>query len=183
MPPTQVLPTSTPGDSSKVPSRGLGAEEVSDVVHRYGALLERRCRILLRDPSHAEDALQELCATLLRRGEGLRDAQSKYRWLCRAADRTCLDLLRRGRHVRRAVPLDEIDPVGAAPGADPEARWAAVEMLGELSEEEQSLAIMLFVDGMSQGEAADELGVSRVTINKRAQRIRERLRTEEAAAS
>lgn len=161
-------------------SRGLSADEVTDVVRRYGALLERRCRLLMRDASQSQDALQELCATLLRRGEGLREAQSKYRWLCRAADRTCLDLLRRGRHVRRAVPLDDIDPVGAAPGVDPEARWAALQALGELSEAEQTLAIMLFVDGMSQGEAADELGVSRVTVNKRAQQIRERLRLEGA---
>jgi DNA-directed RNA polymerase specialized sigma24 family protein len=48
--------------------------------------------------------------------------------------------------------------------------------LSDMEDSEQSLAIMLFVDGMSQGEAADELGVSRVTVNKRAQKIRERLR-------
>lgn len=134
----------------------------------------------MRDRAQGQDALQELFATLLRRGEGLREARSKYRWLCRAADRTCLDLLRRGRRIRAAVSIDEIDPVGPAPGIDPEARAAALQALGELEEAEQALAIMLFVDGMSQGEAADELGVSRVTVNKRAQKIRERLRMEEA---
>jgi RNA polymerase sigma-70 factor (ECF subfamily) len=154
---------------------------VSDVVRRFGAVLERRCRLLLRDPALAQDALQDLCATLLHRGESLRDAQSKFRWLCRAADRTCLDLLRRRKHVRAALSLDDLDPVGPAPGVDPEARWAAIEMLRDLDEEEQSLAIMLFVDGMSQGEAADELGVSRVTVNKRTQRIRQRLQLEEAS--
>jgi RNA polymerase sigma factor (sigma-70 family) len=161
-------------------ARGLSNDEVSDLFHRYGALLERRCRLLLRDPSHAEDALQDLLTTLLRRGESLRDAQSPYRWLCRAADRTCLDLLRRGRHVRAAVPLDEIDPIGPAPGVDAEARCAVLESLATLDEGEQSLAIMLFVDGLSQGEAAAELGVSRVTVNKRAQSIRNRLRLADA---
>ena len=151
------------------------------MVRRFGAVLERRCRLLLRDPALAQDALQDLCATLLHRGESLRDAQSKFRWLCRAADRTCLDLLRRRKHVRAALSLDDLDPVGPAPGVDPEARWAAIEMLRDLDEEEQSLAIMLFVDGMSQGEAADELGVSRVTVNKRTQRIRQRLQLEEAS--
>lgn len=164
-------------------SRGLSADEVSDVVRRYGALLERRCRLLMRDRSQAQDALQELFATLLRRGEGLRQAQSKYHWLCRAADHACLDQMRRGKRVRQALPLDEIDPVGAAPGVDPEARWAVVRALGELAEDEQSLAIMLFVDGLSQGEAAAELGVSRVTVNKRAQRIRERLRLAQESPS
>jgi RNA polymerase sigma factor (sigma-70 family) len=149
---------------------------VSALYQRYGALLSRRCRLLLRDASLAEDAVQELLAVLLRRGEGLREATSPYRWLCRAADRTCLDLLRRGRHVRMALPLDEVDPIGPAPGIDAEARWSALESLSSLDSAEQTLAIMLFVDGLTQGEAAAELGVSRVTVNKRAQDIRARLR-------
>jgi RNA polymerase sigma-70 factor (ECF subfamily) len=162
--------------------RGLSASEVTDVYQRYGALLERRCRLLLRDPSLAEDAVQELLSVLLRRGEGLRGAQWPYRWLCRAADRTCLDLLRRGRHVRHAMALDEIDAIGPAPGIDAEERQAALESLERLEPDEQSLAIMLFVDGLSQGEAAEELGVSRVTVNKRAQAIRDRLRSVEGLA-
>ena len=120
--------------------------------------------------------MQELLSVLLRRGEGLRGAVSPYRWLCRSADRTCLDLLRSRRHVTRAVDLDELDNVGPAPGIDAEQRHAALESLERLGPEEQSLAILLFVDGLSQGEAAAELGVSRVTVNKRAQALRARLR-------
>jgi RNA polymerase sigma-70 factor (ECF subfamily) len=169
--------------------RGLSADEVSDVYHRYGALLERRCRLLMRDHSHAEDALQELLAVLLRRGESFREAESPYRWLCRAADRTCLDLLRRGKRVREALSLssdgkiDSFDPIGPAPGVDPEARFAALQSLGQLDDDQQALAIMLFIDGMSQGEAAEELGVSRVTVNKRTQRIRTKLGLEVAGAA
>lgn len=148
------------------------------MYHRYGALLERRCRLLMRDHALAEDALQELLATLLRRGESLRSAGSPYRWLCRAVDRTCLDLLRRGKRVRSALAQDDLaalDPIGQAPGADAEARLAALQSLALLDDEQQSLAIMLFIDGMTQSEAAAELGVSRVTVNKRTQRIRARL--------
>jgi RNA polymerase sigma-70 factor (ECF subfamily) len=129
----------------------------------------------MRDGALAEDALQEMLSTLLRRGETFREAKSPYRWLCRAVDRTCLDLMRRGKRVRDAMPLEELDPIGPAPGVDPEARIAALQALAQLDDEQQSLAIMLFVDGMSQGEAATELGVSRVTVNKRAQAIRSKL--------
>ena len=146
------------------------------MYQRYGALLTRRCRLLLRDPAQADDAVQELLSVLLRRGEGMRAADSPYRWLCRAADRACIDLLRRGKHLRMAIDIDELDPVGVAPGMDPEARCAVVESLSKLDDDQQSLAIMLFVDGLSQGEAAEELGLSRVTVNKRAQEIRTQLR-------
>lgn len=154
------------------------------MYHRYGALLERRCRLLMRDRAHGEDAVQELLAVLLRRGEALRTAESPWRWLCRAADRTCFDLLRRGKRVREALSadgLDALDPFGPAPGVDAEARLAALQSLALLDEEQQALAVMLFVDGMSQGEAAAELGVSRVTVNKRAQRIRSQLGLRAAA--
>ena len=146
------------------------------MYQRYGALLSRRCRLLLRDPAQADDAVQELVSVLLRRGEGFRAAESPYRWLCRVADRTCIDLLRRGRHLRTAIDIDDLDPIGVAPGIDPEARCAVVESLAQLDEDQQSLAIMLFVDGLTQGEAAAELGISRVTVNKRAQELRLQLR-------
>ena len=168
---------------AQLAQRGLTAAEVSDVYQRYGALLARRCRLLLRDGAQADDAVQELVSILLRRGEGLRAAESPYRWLCRAADRTCLDLLRRGKHLRRAVDIDDdLDPAGAAPGIDIEARFAVLESLALLDGEQQSLAIMLFVDGLTQGEAAEELGVSRITVNKRAQEIRMQLRLRDADA-
>lgn len=166
-----------------MPLRGLSATEVGDVYQRYGALLARRCRLLLRDPALADDAVQEMLSVLLRRGEGLRAAESPYRWLCRVADRTCIDLLRRGRRLRTATDIDDLDPVGVAPGMDPEARCAVVESLERLDDAQQSLAIMLFVDGLSQGEAADELGVSRVTVNKRAQEIRSQLRISHTPSS
>ena len=154
------------------------------MYHRYGALLERRCRLLMRDRAHAEDALQELLTALLRRGESFREAASPYRWLCRAADRACLDLLRRSKHVREALSrdgLDTLDPLGPAPGVDAEARLVALQSLGQLDDDQQSLAIMLFIDGMSQAEAAAELGLSRVTVNKRTQRIRTQLGLAELA--
>lgn len=163
--------------------RGLSANEVSDVYQRFGALLSRRCLLLLRDQAQADDAVQELLSVLLRRGEGLRTADSPWRWLARTADRTCIDLLRRGKHLRAAIDIDDLDPVGVAPGMDPEARCAVVESLQRLDDDQQMLAIMLFVDGLSQGEAAVELGLSRVTINKRAQALRTQLRLDQTPSS
>jgi RNA polymerase sigma factor (sigma-70 family) len=54
-------------------------------------------------------------------------------------------------------------------------RRAALDALALLDEEEQKVAVMTFVDGMTQQEIADELGYSRVTINKRVAALRERL--------
>jgi RNA polymerase sigma factor (sigma-70 family) len=95
--------------------------------------------------------------------------------MCRALDRVCLDLLRRTKRTREALPLDEVDTIGAAPGIDAVARRAVLESLEKLDEREQTIAIAVFVDGVTQGEVASELGCSRVTVNKHVQRIRAEL--------
>ena len=145
------------------------------MYRRYGFVLGRRARLFLRDETLAQDAVQELLAVLLRRGESVREADSKYRWMCRAMDRVCLDLLRRTKRTREAMPLEEVDQIGAAPGLDAVARRAVLESLERLGDLEQSIAIAVFVDGLSQGEVATELGCSRVTVNKHVQRIRSEL--------
>jgi RNA polymerase sigma-70 factor (ECF subfamily) len=154
---------------------GLTANEVSDLYRRYGFALGRRARLFLRDDSLSQDAVQELLAVLLKRGESVREADSAYRWMCRALDRVCLDLLRRTRRTREALPLEEVDTIGPAPGIDAVARRAVLESLEKLGEREQTIAIAVFVDGVTQGEVASELGCSRVTVNKHVQRIRAEL--------
>ncbi len=155
---------------------GLSSSEVADIYQRYGLLLQRRSRLLLRDDALAKDAVHELVTILMKRGGALREAESPYRWLCRAVDRVCLDLLRRNRRSRQTIPLDDVDPV--APGCNLEERRRVLESLQSLDSDSQALAIMTFVDGMNQGEVASELGVSRVTVNKRLQLVRSKLRLE-----
>lgn len=49
-------------------------------------------------------------------------------------------------------------------------------LLAELDDDERTLAVMAFVDGFDQGEIAERIGVSRVTVNKRVAALRERAR-------
>jgi RNA polymerase sigma factor (sigma-70 family) len=154
---------------------GLEAPEVAKLYRQYGFVLGRRARLFLRDDALAQDAVQELLVTLLRRGEGVMSAESPYRFICRALDRVCIDLLRKNQRTRSSVSLDHADGVTAAPGIDVDVRRAVLQSLERLGEREQAVAIAVFVDGLSQGEAAEELGVSRVTINKDVQKIRAQL--------
>ena len=155
---------------------GITREETSELYRRYAPMLGRRSRLLLRDATLADDALQELALVLLRRGDGVRDADLPYRWLCRTLDRVCFDLLRRGRRHKGALTLDDVDSLGPSPGVDPDARRTILESLESLADDdERALAVLSFVDGCTQEEIAAELGVSRVTVNKRLQSIRSRL--------
>ena len=152
-------------------------DEVAALYQQYGFFLLRRCRLILRDDAAARDALQETFVKLMTHGATMQDTERPLRWLSRVAERCCLDAMRKNRRLQAATPMDGIeDEVGAHPSVDPAVRNAVLCLLGRLTEQEQRIAIMAFVDGMSQGEIAEEIGYSRVTVNKRVQAIRERAR-------
>jgi RNA polymerase sigma factor (sigma-70 family) len=154
---------------------GLTNREVADLYRRYGFFLRRRCVVLLRQPSLADDALQEAFLKLMRSGAGVRTADEPLRWLYRVVDRTCFDQLRKTKRTRTAASLDDVaDALPIHPGTELETRRAALQLLESLDAEDQSIAVMAFVDGMNQQEIADELGYSRMTIIKRIVRLRER---------
>lgn len=155
-------------------SEGLSNREVADLYRRYGYVLRRRCLMLLRQPAHVDDALQEVFLKVMRAGAPIRTAAEPLRWLYRVADRACFDLLRKTK-TRRADPIDDVlDELPGHEGLEPELRRAAMELLDALDVEDQQIAVMAFLDGMNQQEIADELGYSRMTIIKRVARLKER---------
>jgi RNA polymerase sigma-70 factor (ECF subfamily) len=159
---------------------GLTSAELKEVHRRYGPFLRRRCLILLRERALADDAFQEVFMKLLRHGAPFRSAPHPMRWLHRVTDHACFDLLRTRRRSRLASPLDEAEDL-VHPGVAPDVRHAVLDALSGLSDEDKQIAVLAFVDGMSQQEIADDVGYSRVTVNKRIAAIRERLVREKAA--
>lgn len=150
-------------------------DALDDLYRRYGFLLRRRCRTLLRDEATADDALQEVFVKVLQSMDDLMAADNRVAWMYRVVDRACLDMIRR-RKVRRAEPIEQHADVGAHhPGVDLEARNAVLRLLGEMSDDEYEVAILAFVDGANQTDIAAALGLSRPTVWKRLTAVRERL--------
>jgi RNA polymerase sigma-70 factor (ECF subfamily) len=153
-------------------AEGLTSAEVTDLYRRYGYFLHRRCKLIVRDAQLADDALQEAFVRILKSGAPVRTMERPLKWLSRVVDRCALDQLRRGRRLRSAEPVD--DEVGPHPSVAVEDRDLVLGVMRELDDEEQRICIMAFVDGMTQGEIAEEIGYSRVTVNKKIQGIRAR---------
>ncbi len=150
----------------------LTAEEIAVLYEKYGFFLLRRCRSILRDAELADDALQEAFVKIMRGGAAVREAHEPLRWLYRVVDRCCFDALRRRR--RSIETRGDEQGASAHPAIQIELREAVQRLLGTLDEQEMRIAVLLFMDGLSQGEIAAEVGVSRVTVNKKVQAIRAR---------
>jgi RNA polymerase sigma-70 factor (ECF subfamily) len=132
----------------------------------YGALAERHwpslvrlARAVLADERDAEDLAQEALVHAWRRLASLRDPARFGAWLRRSLVRRSL---RRGRGAPPgAVELGE---VAAAPGSDPLARLELRRLLATLSPRQRAALVLSEIEGWSDREIADVLGVAAPTV-------------------
>lgn len=144
----------------------------------YGYIVLRRCLAYLADPVAAEDAVQEVFVRALDAAKGYRGEASPRTWLCRIADHHCIDLLRRQRrNPVRALSENEAGQLAELVAEDDRTLYLAVcRLLGELDIDSRRLAILYFLDELTQEELARELGLSRRTVGKRLKLLVERAR-------
>lgn len=164
--------------SKKAPERETASEsdsaELATLYVRYGFLLRRRCRMILGDEASAEDALQDVFVKVLDSPDALRQAENPLAWLYRVVDHACFDQLRKRRHRRSELLEDHEEASMCHPNVEIEARNAVVRILDSLDEEEAQVAVLAYIDGIHQTEIASMLGLSRPTIWKRLNAVRER---------
>jgi RNA polymerase sigma factor (sigma-70 family) len=152
---------------------------------RYGPMVLRRCRTLLRDPAKAEDAMQDVFVSLIRSEDRLRD-EAPGALLLRVATNVCLNKMRGER--RRPEDAHEDDELALRiaqaddGGGDAESRTAARSVLGRLfgsndplAASTRSLAFMHLVDGMTLEEVARESRLSVSGVRKRLRGLKGRL--------
>jgi RNA polymerase sigma-70 factor (ECF subfamily) len=161
------------------------ALDVESHYLRYGPMVLRRCRTLLRDPAKAEDAMQDVFVSLIRSEERLRD-EAPGALLLRVATNVCLNRLRGER--RRPEDAHDGDDLALRiaqaddGGGDAESRTLARSVLGKLfgsddplAASTRSLAFMHLVDGMTLEEVARETRLSVSGVRKRLRGLKGRL--------
>ena len=150
----------------------------SQLVHRYAKAILAVCRRVLHQEQDVEDAFQAVLLVLARRAASIRKGEAVGSWLYGVAYRTAM------RARKRAIRQQERDRHAAGP-YDPEPPWsqaAAREFQRLLDEEVQRLAqkfrapfILCCLEGLSNHEAARELGWREGTVSGRLAQARKLL--------
>ncbi len=161
------------------------ALDVESHYLRYGPMVLRRCRTLLRNPAKAEDAMQDVFVSLIRNEDRLRD-EAPGALLLRVATNVCLNRLRGER--RRPEDAHEEDDLALRiaqaddGGSDAESRTLARSVLSKLfgaddplAASTRSLAFMHLVDGLTLQEVARESRLSVSGVRKRLRGLKGRL--------
>jgi RNA polymerase sigma factor (sigma-70 family) len=153
----------------------MGDRELAALYERCGFALYRRCLAYLGNEAEAQDAVQEVFVRAVEAAPRYRPEANPAAWLRQIADHLCIDLLRRRK--RNPVRGDSSDEVRAGEALDRftapsgEHLVLAHRLIASLEPEAARLAVLYFLDGMTQEELAVETGLSRRTIGKRLQAI------------
>ncbi len=151
--------------------------DIAGLYERHGFAVFRRCRRLLRDEAEARDAVQEVFLKALENPGLFRAAASPATFLYAVATNVCLNQIR-NRAARDANWAEAVarDLVEAQPALGPEGELAGRQLwellLRETDQVMRAIVLYHFIDGLSQGEIAGLVGVSRVTVNQRLQKWR-----------
>ncbi|MBN1685544.1 MAG: sigma-70 family RNA polymerase sigma factor [Spirochaetales bacterium] len=144
------------------------AVDVERFYRKYGPMVLRRCKSLLRDEEAALDAMQDVFVQVLRRQETLHDAAPSS-LLYRIATNVCLNVIRKNR--RGPLNADEEFLAQIAGSDRPEDRVVTQRFLDQIFESQKEgtreIAVYHYVDGMTLEETAALCGLSVSGVRKR----------------
>jgi RNA polymerase sigma-70 factor (ECF subfamily) len=148
---------------------------VAELSQKYGPMVLRRCRQLLRDEQEALDAWQDVFVRVIERRRRL-DARYPSSLLYRIATNVCLNRIRDRK--RSAGGEDEkiydIACAGA-PHGNSDARLLLDWLFDRHPESSRTIALLHYVDGLTLEQVAAEIGLSVSGVRKRLRRLRQTL--------
>ncbi len=151
---------------------------VEHYYRRYGPMVLRRCRALLRNEDDALDAMQETFVRMIRNQERLDDTNPSS-LLFRTATHVCLNRVRTLAR-RQEQPDDSLLEQIASFGDthdQVEQRSLVSRLFRREADSTRTIALLHLVDGMTLEETANEVGMSVSGVRKRLRRLQDHLAT------
>lgn len=158
--------------------RALDGRDIAALYEKHAPAIYAHCRRLLGSAPAGRDALQESFVRVLQHHRVLGPGDQALRYLYRTSTNVCINLLRQRSVRERAAPLiaAQIDAAQANQPVPGDREFVRL-LLEQCDETAVAVALMHFVDGMTQVEVAATLGITRRTVYNRIRRI-ERLAAE-----
>jgi RNA polymerase sigma-70 factor (ECF subfamily) len=160
----------------------LTANDLPRIYGEHAGMVLRRAQRLLGSASDAEDAMQEIFVRAFRSLDAFDGRSSVSTWLYSITTHYCLNLLRdQGR--RRALEEENLQPGDAPSLVQPAQRVLLRHLLAIAEPELAEVVVCIYLEGMSQQEAAEVLGVAQRTVGNRLNRFLELARQHAASSA
>ena len=152
------------------------AIDIENYYRRYGPMVLRRCRSLLRNEDQAMDAMHDTFVELLKARERL-EPEAPSSLLFRMATNICLNRIRAARRRPEDANTELINRLASI--EETEFRFSAQNLLDRLFAREKpstrTIAVLHLLDGLTLEEVAREVGLSVSGVRKRLRSLRANL--------
>jgi RNA polymerase sigma-70 factor, ECF subfamily len=145
--------------------------QFGELYQRYAGVVYRAALRVTGSPADSEDALQTVFLRLLNRDDAAETARAPEAYFRRAATNAAIDILRR-RATRAESAVNE---QMTAPSSSPILKERLRRAIAQLPPRDAELFSLRYVEGISNSELAEMLGMERITVGTRLHRIRQTL--------
>lgn len=156
--------------------------DVHDWYERFGPMVQRRCRGLLKDDEEAFEVTQDVFVEVLRRADTLHvDAPSSF--LYKTATNLSLNRIRSRKRRPADADTEVVERIAAAPEAENRSliHLVLAKVFARELPNTRELAVMHLVDGMTLEEVAKESGLSVSGVRKRLRTLKAHVQELETA--
>ena len=170
-------------DDALLAAIGAGDQQAASVfIRRHGAYVMHICRTKLQNEAEAEEAAQDIFASVWRNAGKWEPGGAKVTtWLYRIAGNRCIDILRRRRPTTDidaiAEPMDENADIEAGQMAADRHRLIS-KALDCLSHDQKRAIELVYFGEMKQNEAAEIMGIKLAALESVLRRARTKLHEE-----
>ena len=170
-------------DDALLAAIGAGDQQAASVfIRRHGAYVMHICRTKLQNEAEAEEAAQDIFASVWRNAGKWEPGGAKVTtWLYRIAGNRCIDILRRRRPTTDidaiAEPIDENADIEADQMAADRHRLIS-KALDCLSHDQKRAIELVYFGEMKQNEAAEIMGIKLAALESVLRRARNKLHEE-----
>ena len=154
-------------------------EALAALVEQYASTLYRVAFSVLRNPTDAEDAVQETFLRVLRHRDGLDEVRDHRVWLIRIVWNIVLDRKRRAKTRPETDDVEELARILPANGLSAEDRAAAAQhhahvlsCVERLPAKEREVLMLSAFEELSSVEIASVLGITESSVRSRLFRAR-----------
>lgn len=144
-------------------------KDFSELYQKYGPMVLRRCRAILKDEEKALDAMQDVFLRILESKDKIKNACASLFYV--TATRVCLNKIKSDK-LRSGPDFEKVAQFMADDFSETEKEKIdaalAIERIFEKRDHKDSLiATLHFVDGLTLEETAEEIGMSVSGVRKR----------------
>jgi RNA polymerase sigma-70 factor, ECF subfamily len=161
------------GGASEPPA---GAPDIGDLYRQYAASLYWVCLKYVRNKEDAEDMVNQVFVKVQQNLNGFKGQSRIYSWMYRIAVNECIQLFRKRKFEVDGASLPDFEDIlHASPEDGMNARLVVERITQDADPETVEILFLLYLEGLTQQEVVEKLGISRTTVHRKVAAFRAKL--------